>query len=132
MLSALQFNGALPQGIFQTHATSPGDALGRRSAGGGGWSDGWGVFEVSVPPEPVTVPDALAPASPSGITEAEATAFVQSFLAAENKGYAAGLLRFYADRVDYFNRADADQDFIFQDKQAYYRRWPRVENRLID
>jgi len=57
-------------------------------------------------------------------------AFVDEFIAAENRANAEELLRFYADRVDYFEKKGVGRDFILKDKKSYYRRWPEVENRL--
>lgn len=65
------------------------------------------------------------------ITDAQAKDFVGRYLAAQNSANASQLLRFYADRVDYFNQQSANKDFILKDKQNYYRRWPEVDNRLV-
>jgi hypothetical protein len=68
-------------------------------------------------------------AEPAGITNAMLTAFVDRYIDAENRASADLLLAFYDERVDYFDQKNAGKDFIRKDKQAYYRRWPVVENR---
>lgn len=57
---------------------------------------------------------------------------VNDYVAAQNSGNAAGLMRFYADRVDYFDRKGVNRDFILKDKSAYYERWPQVQFKLAD
>jgi TIR domain len=68
-------------------------------------------------------------AEPPAITNAMLTAFVDRYIDAENRANAELLLAFYDERVDYFGQKSVGKDFILKDKQAYYRRWPVVENR---
>ena len=68
---------------------------------------------------------------PAQITDSQVKDFVGRYIAAQNSANASQLLRFYADRVDYFNQKAAGKDFILKDKQNYYRRWPEVDNRLV-
>jgi TIR domain len=70
-----------------------------------------------------------APGAPA-LSDARVKTFVDEYIAAQNRANAAGLLRFYADQVDYFDQKGVGRDFILKDKQSYYRRWPEVENRL--
>lgn len=86
-------------------------------------------------PEAVAAPSfeaAKTPAAPDApaLSDARVKAFVDEYIAAQNRANAAELLRFYADRVDYFDQKGVGRDFILTDKQSYYRRWPEVENRL--
>jgi hypothetical protein len=80
----------------------------------------------------VEVAAARARAVPNtpALSDARVKAFVDEFIAAENRANAEELLRFYADRVDYFEKKGVGRDFILKDKKSYYRRWPEVENRL--
>lgn len=63
-------------------------------------------------------------------TEQEARDFVHQFLEASNRANPIRLLEFYADYVDYFGEGSVDKEFIYRDKQAYYKRWPKVSNAL--
>jgi len=90
--------------------------------------------EPAAPEPSATEPPPRASMSipePRRITADEATAFVDRLLATVNRGSPSELLGLYADRVDYFDRGVVGKDYILQDKRAYFRRWPEVENRLV-
>ncbi len=113
-----------------------------------GPSDEAGPVSMNVPAAPAVPPgQAPAPAAASVpvpadvatraevpgsvlISDAQVNDFVGRYLAVQNGTNAAALLRFYAERVDYFDEKAASKDFILKDKQNYYRRWPQVDNRL--
>ena len=84
---------------------------------------------------PVVTPPP-APSEPKsasqGITDAQVKEFVDRFVTTANRGDPFDLLRLYDDRVDYFDRGVVGKDYILKDKQGYYRRWPEVQNRLVD
>jgi hypothetical protein len=84
----------------------------------------------AVPAPPPAVAQQPAVPEPRALGDARVNAFVTDYLAAQNRANAAELLPFYADKVDYFDQAGVGKDVILKDKQAYYRRWPEVENRL--
>jgi hypothetical protein len=69
------------------------------------------------------------PPQPS-IPQAEAKAFVDRYLAAQNSGDLATLLSLYSDEVDYFTMGLVSKAFISKDKDSYYRRWSQVRNTL--
>lgn len=81
-------------------------------------------------PMVVDAPQAPPPSNAQFITDSRVKDFVDQYVAAQNGANATELLRFYADRVDYFDQKSVGKDFILKDKQNYYRRWPEVNNRL--
>ena len=84
------------------------------------------VPAVDSVPAPAAVPDSAE----AGITDQQLTDFVARYLAAQSGGDLASVLALYDARVRYFGDKIVDQEFIRNDKQRYYRRWPQVENRL--
>jgi hypothetical protein len=84
---------------------------------------------VKAPP-PAEPPKPTEPPAAALIADAQVEEFVGRYLAAQNSTNVAELLRFYADRVDYFDQKGVGKDFILKDKQNFYRRWPTVDNRL--
>jgi hypothetical protein len=86
------------------------------------------AVSMVAPPPPAEIPRPEQP----GITDDQAVEFVRRFLATVNRSDPSELLAFYAGRVDYFDRGIVGKDYILRDKQAYYRRWPEVRNKLQD
>lgn len=80
-------------------------------------------------PQPVAADATVELSAPeaNAITQAAAETFIAEFVAAANAGNVDLMLPFYADRVDYFGRGSVGREVIRDDKQTYYRRWPRVK-----
>ncbi len=93
---------------------------------------------VEPPPAPAhaetAVAETPAPAAPAQaaapLDDQRIRRFVADYIAALNRADAQALLAFYAERVDYFDAKGVGHDFILQDRQAFHRRWPQIDNRL--
>ena len=90
-------------------------------------------------PPPSAAPGAALPPSPGTpdpanrqITDAQGREFVDRYLALASAGNVSGMLKMYDERVDYHDRGIVGTDYIFKDKQSYFRRWPDVRARLSD
>jgi len=87
--------------------------------------------DPNAPPEPASVPETGA--DPSAKTVAQrAEAFVRDYLEACETNDLGAEIRFYSDRVKYFDHGTVSRDFIENDVRRYYKRWPNREFELLD
>jgi hypothetical protein len=90
-------------------------------------------------PSPSAAPGAALPPSPGApdpakreITDAQGREFIDRYLALASAGNVSDMLKMYDEHVDYHDRGIVGADYIFKDKQNYFRRWPDVQARLAD
>lgn len=69
-------------------------------------------------PPPQTFNDPTA----ATLSEAEVADFVDRYLG--QTGSVESAMQLYADRVSYYDRGLVDREFIYNDKRAYFTRWP--------
>jgi hypothetical protein len=78
---------------------------------------------LTEPPSGSTVADALSSARLQG--------FVLDYLAAVSSASADTIAEYYGHNVNYFAEGMVTKDFVHADKQAYFRRWPKVAQHLV-
>lgn len=57
--------------------------------------------------------------------------FVLDYLAAVSSASADTIAEYYGQNVNYFGKGMVTKDFVHADKQAYFRRWPKVTQHLV-
>jgi hypothetical protein len=62
----------------------------------------------------------------SSISKKEVFDLIQDMFQCAAHGDIDGVLKYYADKVNYFAKGVVDKDFIRRDKEYYYKRWPKV------
>ncbi len=82
-----------------------------------------------VPAAPVARPPQPRPAAPT-IDQANATAFAEAYLARQSTNDVSSLLGLYASQVRFYSIARATPQAIYDDKDAYFRRFPSRDYRL--
>jgi peptidoglycan hydrolase-like protein with peptidoglycan-binding domain len=86
--------------------------------------------------EPVQVEAPAAPvaengAAPATTPEPRYEQLVRDYLAASEENNLQQELRFYSDRVDYFDHGKVDLGFVRKDVQNYHDRWPERDYELL-
>lgn len=87
------------------------------------------VPSETVQPAPLAANEPPKTAFPA-LSDEDIRVFVTDYLATVSRSDTTGLLNFYADRVDYYNKGTWGHDDIRRDKSYYFNRWPTVSQAL--
>ncbi len=87
------------------------------------------VPSETVQPAPLAANEARMTAFPA-LSDEDIRVFVTDYLSTVSRSDTTGLLNFYADRVDYYNKGTWGHDDIRRDKSYYFNRWPTVSQAL--
>lgn len=68
--------------------------------------------------------------SPHPITKQEITSFVRNILDLNGKKDLSGVLPFYADKVDYYDRGVVGRDYVKRDLGYYFHNWDSITTTL--
>lgn len=69
---------------------------------------------------------AAADASSKRLDQRELVAFIETYAEAYRKADTSLLVPFYGDSVNYFDRGVVGRSIVFEDKGAYFARWPDI------
>ncbi len=86
------------------------------------------------PSEPADAEPESEPAEvpPDSDFAAKAHAFVADYLVACETNQLASEMKFYADRLNYFDHGKVDREFVARDVRRFYQRWPERHYDLLD